>query len=44
MSRMRAGEGQPEQTKAVQEFLAQRWRLGVLSKKAKPSRYSALEK
>lgn len=43
-SRTRAGEGQPEDTGEAWKFLAQSWLLGVLSKKAKASHYSALEK
>lgn len=42
--RTRAGEGQPEEMREVQEFLAQPWQLGVLSKKTKAPHYSALEK
>lgn len=39
-----SGEGQPEETGEAQEFLAQPWQLGILSKKAKTLHYSALEK
>ena len=42
--RARAREGQPEEKGEAQEFLAQPWKLGVLSKKAKAPHYSALEK
>lgn len=42
--RTRAGEGQPEEMREVQEFLAQPWQLGVLSKKAKVPHSLALEK
>lgn len=42
--RTRVSEGQPEETGEAQEFLAQPWQLGILSKKAKTPHYSALEK
>lgn len=43
-ARARAREGQPEEKGEAQEFLAQPWKLDVLSKKAKAPHYSALEK